>query len=144
MAAWYPEPRRPVIDLPLRALYARLENPYWMPEPASWVWDCDGRRQGPALLITCEPGLANLLWLTLDMGTPPQTYDMSLNPVMSMLMLAGSPAKLAGEPLFDQAALHTLQEFHDLLPAEASGATLTAIYPLLKMLAARRLRHAHT
>lgn len=140
MAAWYPEPKRPVIDLQVRALYSRLERPFWMPEPASWVWDCDGRPQGPGLLITCEPGLANLLWLALDLGRPPQVYDLSKNSVMTMLLLAGGAARLAGEPLFDRAALHTLAEFHDLLPGQASGEVLTAVYPLLKMLAARRLR----
>ena len=129
----------------VRRMCARLAQPNWMDEPGTWVWQrpSDGALQGFGLDWRSEPGLANLLWLVMDMGTPPREFDLGKHPLCSIILMFGWRAKLCGEMLTDRAAFDTLQEFHDRLPATvAAGAgQMDLAYPLLKRLAARRLAH---
>lgn len=128
----------------VRALCARLENPYWMAKPDDWVWvRPDGAAAGFGLIARSHPGMANLLWLAMDLATPPWEYDMDSNPMMQLLFVYGTSSRLCGQPLADLAALSTLQEFHELLGAVGPGSNpLEHAYPVLRMFAARRLRHA--
>jgi hypothetical protein len=130
----------------VRTLYKRLSDPHWMARPLEWFWaGPDGRPQGFAPLTYSNPGLANLLWLSLDMGSSPQCYDVNRNGLYMLLLLIGHSAQLDGEPLLDLASVLTLREFAARLPATASsGLGAESAYPLLKMLAERRLAHADT
>lgn len=132
---------RHIEDPQVRALCERLANPYWMKDPASWVWKRrDGVAQGFGA-AGIEPGLANLLWLAMDLGTPPEVYEGSHNALYSAVLIYHPLAALDSAPLTDRAAVDTLQQFHDRLPSKACAPGLEALYPLLKELAARRLRH---
>jgi hypothetical protein len=128
----------------VRALEARISHPYWMRNPETWTWTRpDGMSQGFASLMYTQPGLCNLLWLAMDMDRPPSLYNALANPLY-MLLVINRAAKLRGEPLTDAAGLLSLQQFHDLLPsASVALDPVEHAYPLLKLLAARRLDHAH-
>jgi len=130
--------------LKVRAMYEQLESPFWMPSPGSWVWHRpDGAGQGFGLMAPHEPGLANLQWLALDMSHPPFSYDASRNLLYSLLQMRSYSARLNGEPLLDVAAVTPLEEFAALLPEKAESVhDVERTYPLLKVLAGRRLRHA--
>lgn len=130
----------------VQRLYARLENPTWMPQPRSWVWRRpDGQAQGFGPTWFESPGRANLLWLALNLRRPPAEYDANHNDLYMAILLQGDVSKLAGEPLTDMAGLHSLRCFHALLAGEAprNGTQLEQMYPLLKMLVGERLRDAH-
>jgi hypothetical protein len=136
-----PQPNQPDSDLvKVRALCRHLADPFWMPRPRSWVWarPGDGQPQGFGLLAAASPGLCNLLWLSMEMDQPPQTYDAQANGLYLLLAMEGARARLAGEPLLEVAGLMTLAQFEQALPAEG-GLGLAATYPLLKLLAKRRL-----
>lgn len=126
----------------VRTLCHRLENANWMPKPREWVWvRPDGRMQGFGVLWPDQPGLANLLWLAMDMGSPPQRYDSASNTLFSLVLLHAEMAKLDGGLLHDWAGVLTLRQFHDRLPEKAGPGPnpIERTYPLLKLLAARRL-----
>jgi hypothetical protein len=125
----------------VREMFSRLEHhSFWMPRPESWVWarPGDGQPQGFGLLARQSPGLCNLLWLSMEMDRPPAVYDAMENGLYMLIMLQGQKARLLGEPLLDVAGLMTLVQFEQALPAEA-GFGLATAYPLLKLLAKRRL-----
>lgn len=119
----------------------KLGNPGWMPHPKDWLWTRpDGQEQGFGRMYDDMPGLCNLLWLTMELGRPPREYDAVKNPVYMLVLMKSGTAKLAGMPLLDAAAMHTLREFHHLLPDEApQGNLLERSYPMLKWFAAQRL-----
>jgi hypothetical protein len=128
----------------VRALCSRLEQPFWMPDPDKWVWlQPDGRPQGPGLVSYASPGLTNLLWLALDLPAPPPVFQMTDNLLAGLVLLLAGSSRLVGQPLLDMAALHPLDEFAALLPeARAPGSnSLEGAYPVLRLLALRRLRH---
>lgn len=131
--------------LDVRLLYARLADPLWMDQPERWVWRRpDGAPQGPALVAQRAPGLANLLWLSMDMAQPPRDYDGIRNPLFTRVVTCAGSAHLAGEPLLDVAGLVPLAEFARMLPQEpASDHPLEQTYPLMRLLAERRLCDAH-
>lgn len=134
------------IDPKVVQLFKRLASPHWMQNPRSWVWQReDGGPQGFGPICKEHPGLANLLWLSMDMVRPPLYYDGVNNALYNAVLVLGHSALLDGEPLFDRAALDPLHQFYNRLPdAEAPGARgLETMYPLLKLLAARRLTHAN-
>ena len=136
----------------LRALLARLENPLWMRDPASWVWQRgDGAPQGPGLLVRAHqrggdhaPGFCNLQWLAMDLDTPPRHYDLGHNLLYSILSLHALGARLAGEPLLDVAGIVPLRQFAAMLPPQVtSSQPAEKMYPLLRVLAERRLAYAN-
>jgi len=129
----------------VRALCERLGQPAWMPDPRNWVWRTSaGRLQGPGLIYGYEqgPALANLLWLALDFDHPPKVFDMSSNPLVCLVFGHAYAARLGGNALLDLAALHPLEQFAALLPETSSGNPLEQAYPVLRLLARRRLHHA--
>lgn len=133
---------RALIDV--RNLCHQLGHPNWMPKPRSWIWARpDGLAQGFGPGWQLDPGLANLLWLSMDFREPPQTYDATKNALYVYIMVHGPSSKLHGLPLFDLAATRSLEEFVILLPASetllAGGNNLERAYPLLRLLAIRRL-----
>jgi hypothetical protein len=127
----------------VRAMCTRLGQ-LWMPDPASWAWRRpDGMVQGLAHIYADNPGLANLLWLALDMPAPPRQYNVTDNLLAVLVLAQASRSKLNGVPLLDVAALRTLAEFSRLLPeARIAGNELEGAYPVLRLLALRRLRDA--
>lgn len=131
----------------VRNLCQVLGHPNWMARPRSWVWRRpDGMAQGFGPAWQDEPGRANLLWLSLNLVRPPADYDASKNDLYMAVLLQGRNSRLAGEPLFDQAALLSLRDFVALLERTppSNGTQLEQMYPLLRMLAAERLRDADT
>jgi hypothetical protein len=128
----------------VRALTARISYPHWMHRPGTWTWTRpDGMSQGFSSMIYTQPGLCNLLWLAMDLDRPPEAYNALANPLY-MLLVVNRDAKLRGEPLTDMAALLTLRQFHDLLPESTAAVNpVEHAYPLLRLLAERRLDHAH-
>lgn len=136
--------RSPHLDK-LRLLFAQLTDPLWMDQPERWLWRRpDGAPQGPALITQRSPGMANLMWLSLDMAQPPRDYDAIRNPLFLQIATSAGSARLAGEPLLDVAALVPLARFAAMLSqAPLSAHALEAAYPLLRILAERRLRDAH-
>lgn len=134
----------PVRDLcELHALWARLAHPWWMPAPHTWTWRRpDGKPQGFGPITADAPGLANLLWLSLDLGRPPQEYDASQNGLYTLLVMHSSTAKLFGEPLLDVAGLLPLREFAALLAGAGGSHPVERAYPLLSLLAERRMHRA--
>lgn len=132
----------------VRKLYARLErNPRWMPNPERWVWKKpDGHAQGFAWVTYDNPGLANLLWLCMDMHTPPTDYDAGSNPLWTWVLMYQQTAKVGDLLLVDAANFLSLKEFHDLLPSDPqiTRNPLERAMPLMKILAARRMRNEDT
>jgi hypothetical protein len=134
----------PSVESTVRRLCLLLANPNWMPKPRSWIWARpDGMAQGFGPSWQENPGRANLLWLSLALGSPPHTYNANDNTLYMSLLLLGDKARLRGEPLFDMAALYSLKDFHDMLPSTVGGGPLENHYPLLKLLAKGRL-HANS
>jgi len=126
----------------VRNLCHRLGHPNWMADPTAWYWKRpDGMPQGFGLGWHAHPGLANLLWLSMDLEHPPQVYDGGTNPLYTSTIMFCGTSKLRDQALLDWTSLGSLQEFHDALPATApaGGNSLERAYPLLKLLAKRRL-----
>lgn len=118
----------------------------WMIEPRSWIWTtAGGQPQGPGAHLN-EPGLANLLWLSLDMDKAPRQYDARQNQLYSLLATRANKMELDGLPLIAQADGLTLAQFHSLCKTArfAAPAPHPDIAPLLAHLANRRLTYAHT
>jgi hypothetical protein len=129
----------------VRRLCARLAHPHWMLRPRSWMWARpDGMPQGFGNAVYTNPGLSNLLWLSMDMDAPPTAYDAQMNSLYVVLFQGAEFARIGGTPLTDLAALCTLREFVDRLPREPGRHGAEVAYPLLRLLAERRLKHADT
>jgi len=129
----------------VRAMCARLSAPTWFSDPQDWRWrKPDGTVQGLHLVVEHTPGLANLLWLALDLDLPPPAYDGATNLLFMSVLTTSVASRLNGQPLLDLASVKTLQEFHDMLPTQIQGHNLERHYPALKALARRRLDHANT
>lgn len=122
----------------------------WVERPQDWVWQAPERlRQGFGPMVrdgAAGVGLANLLWLSMDMETPPRFYDARTNPLYVALALYAPQMVLNAWPLLDQAADLTLRQFHEqcnkgpLLGPKQLGTML----PLIQLLATRRLENALT
>jgi hypothetical protein len=124
----------------VQALCLRLANPHWMPRPQSWMWlRGDGMPQGFGTLAHERPGLANLLWLSLDLDAPPRTYEAHMNSLYVLLFQEAEFTFIGGTSLVDIAGLSTLREFIDRLPIEPGKRGLERMFPLLRLLAERRL-----
>lgn len=118
----------------------RLANPHWMPRPKSWMWlRGDGMPQGFGTLAYDRPGLANLLWLSLDLDVPPRNYEANLNSLYVLLFQEAEFTFVDGTALTDIASLSTLREFIDRMPTEPGKRGLERAFPLLRLLAERRL-----
>ena len=119
----------------------------WMERPQEWIWLTPDlkSRQGFGMNWRDTNVGANLLWLALDMSTPPQIYDIRSNQLYMMLVIHGPYMRLNGVDLFDQAASLTLEQFRN----ECEGGRLEGQFPLarflpvLTLLASRRLANAH-
>ncbi len=120
----------------------------WMKAPGDWVWtSTDGQPQGFGLFWRQNTGLANLLWLALDMDQAPSArYNWRHHQLCAMLVVHGPKMVLDGLPLFSQAEALTLAQFRNLCePAKFSTPyPIPNIAVLLVMLANKRLEHAHT
>jgi hypothetical protein len=128
----------------VRALCEHLASPQWMPNPGAWLWTRpDGNPQGFGMLAYTSPGMANLLWLAMDMDEPPSRYDTRANPLYQMVITDAAAAKLAGQPLVDLASVLPLSAFADKLSDVPLGHGIEQMYPLLRALAQRRLHHAN-
>lgn len=117
----------------------------WVDQPEEWVWPGPIGNQGPGLHWGMgQIGIANLLWLALDMDRPPARYSARDNPLYTYLIVHAASLKLDGLPLDDQAASLTLEQFRDRCQATGPAQQRGDILPLLCLLANRRLNHAHT
>lgn len=131
-----------------QALYTRLANPMWMERPDDWLWDRrghPGQRQGwGAGAWRSNPGLSNLIWLSINLDQPPGSYDVNNLHLVQMLVTEGHAAKACGASLFDLAGLKTLHQFGALLTVAPERQTrVEKTYPLLLVYVNRRL-HAHS
>lgn len=93
------------------AALARVIQPNWMPNPDSWVWPlAEGHppSQGWGRTWRSNPGLANLLWLLLDMGRPPRFYNVRANLDYTSLIFGASGAL---KPLVELAEVSSLERF---------------------------------
>lgn len=124
-------------------LFNRLKNHTgaWMARPGDWVWTAPGGQpQGFGLNWRDNVGRANLLWLAMDMDTPPsRQYNLRFHQLCMLILTHGEKMGLAGLPLFDQAGTLTLAQFRNVCQEHNES-----IYPLLVLLANRRMEHAHT
>ena len=116
----------------------------WMPDPDDWVWTTPAHQpQGFGLNWRDNVGMANLLWLALDMERPPsRNYNMRYHKLCMLLVEGGHSMQLAGLSVFDQAGSLTLAQFRNL--CYTPGPADTQIAPLLAILANGRLAHAYT
>jgi hypothetical protein len=90
-------------------------------------------------------GMSNLMWLAMDMDTPPKYYNLRDNQLATKLILFGRQMALDGIGLADQAGSLTLNQFRErCLNGKFSAPAGCDIAPLLALLAGRRLEHAHT
>ncbi len=125
----------------------KAHSAFWMDRPGDWVWStAAGQPQGFGLVCRDEVGLANLLWLAMDMSRPPQTYDLRHNNLCLLITLHGRKMGLDGQWLFNQAEALSLAQFRNLCRTAKFDAPQQSmqIAPLLDILATRRLEHAHT
>jgi hypothetical protein len=125
----------------VRAMYAHLEHhAFWFPRPEQWKWSTpDGRPQ--TLHVPHSPGLTNLLWLAMDMGTPPGMYALQENALALLLLSWGPATYFDGVSLLDAAGIMPMDKFAARLAAEpATGNPLQAAYPVLNTLLKGRLR----
>lgn len=134
----------PAVMVRVKQLCLRLGHPNWMPAPETWEWRRpDGSRQGFGPYWRQDPGMANLLWLAMDLHRPPAEYDASQNTLYTLLFTHGATATLWGQPLLDMAGVLPLKEFHHRLgSAPYAVHPVEMAYPLLYLLAERRLAHA--
>lgn len=127
-------------------LFALHRGP-WMSYPDNWVWTTPARQpQGFGLHWRDNVGLANLLWLALDMERPPAApYNMRYHQLCMLFVVHGAKMELDGLPIFSQAEALTLAQFRNLCLSShfAAPAPVHNIAPLLVTLANRRLEHAH-
>ena len=112
----------------------------WMLHPDHWTWQTpEGLPQGFGLCWRRDVGSANLMWLALDMELPPSRYNMVYHSLCTLLMMHASKMVLGGQPLVDQAACLTLQQFSAELEKDKSTGN---VLPLLALLARGRLNRA--
>lgn len=131
-------------------LFKQLEGyrSTWMARPDDWVWTTPARHPqsfGPAWRLAV--GLANLLWLALDMDRPPDhPYDLRDHPLCTLLIMYGTKMELGGLPIFSQSEALTLVQFSNLCGTErfTAPAPIPDITRRLAVCANRRLKHAHT
>lgn len=120
--------------------------PNWMPQPENWMWYTpDGRVQGFGATWRDTVGLANLLWLALDMKTPPLHFDARFHNLYMLLLHYGAATTGTLADLVELAELNPLAQFRTklaLVPEIAMVPRLN-LAPLLILLADGRL-HAHT
>lgn len=122
------------------AALARVLQPNWFPAPDCWFWRRpDGVRQGFGLTWRGDPGMANLLWLALDLERPPTILDARRIPLYSWLLLHG-------QPLASSASILTLAQWTRDLGMSAVLPNVRRIpqFQQLLNLAEKRLHHAHT
>lgn len=89
----------------------RTINPNWMPDPDSWNWPMEAGhppQQGWGRTWRDNPGLANLLWLVMQMDKPPALWNARTMPRYSMVVLGANGAL---RPVVELAALNTLDQF---------------------------------
>ena len=129
------------------ALFGRHRG-VWMERPDDWVWSTpDGQPQGFGLFWRQNVGLANLLWLALDMLRPPNTpYNWRYHELCALLVIHGAQMELDGLPLLSQVEALTVAQFRNLCETAnfAAPAPVPNISKLLVLLANRRINHAHT
>lgn len=122
----------------------RTHRAAWMEQPEGWAWPTPNGRQGPGRhFVAGQVGLANLLWLALDLPAPPASYNGRDNPLYVMLLLHSPVMTVNDMLLIDHAGCLTLEQFRDLCGTGKWGGPGN-ILPLLRLLANKRLNHAHT
>ncbi len=131
----------------IRAMCAKLTHPNWMREPDTWTW-CrpDGMPQGFGQHWRDEPGVANLLWLSMNRNEPPTHYDATANGLYGAVLMFGASSKLLGAPLLHMASTKTLNQFYLALQASSAhvaGNRLERAYPLLADFARQRMQNAN-
>lgn len=132
-------------------LFSRLAafSPFWMGEPDAWVWSKpDGTAQGFGMTWRKErdgAGMANLLWLSMDLDRRPRQYDARSNPLYTIITMFGHEMYLDRLALFDVAGSTTVEQFHAacLRGTFEARPPIQNILPVLTLLAARRVQHAH-
>lgn len=127
------------------AVIHRLLHPTWHPRPQDWVWTRpDGQLQGPGLANWREnPGMFNLSLLALDMERPPRTYDARNNSFLLGVMTFAPQTRLGDMTLDEAAGMTTLPLFLRWLEEKPMTGALAPQKELFKLLAQRRLDHAH-
>lgn len=119
----------------------RRHRAAWMDQPEGWVW----AGQGPGLHFCAgQVGVANLLWLSLDMATPPASYNARDNKLYVLMLLYSTNMLIDGVPLVEHADCLTLEQFRDLCATGKWSGPVHSILPLIHLLANKRLNHAHT
>lgn len=125
----------------------RVVNPNWMPTPDQWVWTTpEGSTQGFGHTWRSNPGLANLLWLVLDLERPPRVFDARKhNPYMLIAIYGAAHSGTLAE-LVKLAELNSLARFRTELVKrpEIANVPRHQLAPLLILLAERRLRNARS
>lgn len=122
-------------------------NPAWMPLPGNWMWPTpDGQMQGFGASWRSNPGLANLLWLSLDMEKPPRLFDCRQHELYMLLFTYGQPTCGTLSRLVELAELTRLRDFPRRLETRPEIARIPRydLAPLLITLADQRIKHAHT
>ena len=125
---------------------SRVVNPNWMPNPDNWVWTTpEGNMQGFGHVWRNQPGLANLLWLVLDMERPPRLFDARKHDAFMLVLTYGAAHAGVLDDLVQLAELNGLSRFRSELSKrpEIAAVPRFQLAPLLLLLAERRLRHAH-
>lgn len=128
------------MDFP--SLLQQVVSPNWAPNPELWVWDRpDGSRQGFGGTGWREqPGQHNLLWLALDMATPPAVYEARNNSLFLWVMMYARTTLVGNQTLDELASLCSLERF----TAALASTRVPPELQLLRTLAQGRLAHAHT
>jgi hypothetical protein len=124
----------------------QVVNPNWMPNPDNWMWTTpENTRQGFGRTWRAQPGLANLLWLALDMNTPPRLFDARQHQLYCLLLMYGAPGVGVLRELVELAELQPLRPFVQRLKAKPAMADIPRykLAPLLTTLAEGRLLRAH-
>lgn len=123
----------------------RTHRAAWMDQPGEWAWPTPNGWHGPALHWRAgQVGLANLLWLALDLAAPPVAYVARDNPLYTRIIVYAGKLLVNDTPLIDHAECLTLEQFRDLCGTGKWAGPGNNILPLLHLLANRRLHHAHT
>ncbi len=121
----------------------RLHRATWMPDPEAWVWHTpDGRMQGFGHFAQADPGLANLLWLTLDRFDPPVEYACRDNVDYVNILLHSARIHLNGHLITEQAESLTLRQFRDELRTGRVTGVEPRFVARMLALANKRLEHA--
>lgn len=118
-------------------VWRQLVSPFWT-NPAGWEWRTDGHTLS-LYNFQEQPGIWNLVWLSLDLDQPVDGYNIRHNSLAVWVMTSAHTTRCRGKTLEELAARHTLEQFAKLLPATVERMQHKPVEHLV-YLAQRRLR----